>query len=69
MTLTALSTGKGMLNPVVALLNSGVMEYSPKHGKRFAEEVERWGRWVREEVSLSLASFHPDDPHGSIPIG
>lgn len=56
------------LNPVPVLLNKVVLEYVPRYGKRLAEEVKRWGQWVKEQAENELASFYPKDPDGATPI-
>jgi putative DNA methylase len=56
------------LNPVAVLLNKVVLEYIPKHGSRLAEEVRRWGAWVKDRAEEELAPFYPKDPDGAVPI-
>ncbi len=56
------------LNPIPVLLNKIVLEYIPKYGKRLAEEVRKWGDWIRTEAERELAKFYPDDPDGAKPI-
>jgi len=56
------------LNPVAVLLNKVVLEYIPKYGKRLAEEVRKWGEWVKNEAEKELAEFYPKDPDGATPI-
>lgn len=56
------------LNPVAVLLNKIVLEYIPKYGQRLADEVQKWGQWVKEEAEKELAEFYPKDPDGSKPI-
>lgn len=56
------------LNPVAVLLNKVVLEYIPKHGPRLAEEVRKWGEWVKKEAEKELDEFYPKDPEGSTPI-
>ncbi len=56
------------LNPVPVLLNKVVLEYIPKYGKRLAEEVRKWGEWIKKEAEKELAVFYPDDPDGATPI-
>src|SRR5580765_6715920 len=38
------------LNPVAVLLNKVVLEYIPKYGQRLADEVGKWGKWVKERA-------------------
>jgi adenine-specific DNA methylase len=56
------------LNPVAVLLNKVVLEYIPKYGQRLADEVRKWGQWIKEEAEKELAEFYPKDPDGSTPI-
>ncbi len=56
------------LNPVAVLLNKVVLEYIPKYGQRLADEVLRWGTWVKEQAEKELAEFYPQDPDGATPI-
>ena len=56
------------LNPVAVLLNKVVLEYVPKHGPRLADEVRRFGEWVRAEAEKELGAYYPKDPDGATPI-
>lgn len=56
------------INPVAVLLNKVVLEYIPKYGQTLADEVRKWGQWVKEEAEKELAEFYPKDPDGSTPI-
>lgn len=56
------------LNPIPVLLNKVVLEYIPKYGRRLADEVRKWGQWVKEQAEKELAPFYPKDPDGSTPI-
>jgi adenine-specific DNA methylase len=56
------------LNPVPVLLNKVVLEYIPKHGKRLADEVRKWGDWIKREAEKELAEFYPKDSDGATPI-
>jgi putative DNA methylase len=56
------------LNPVPVLLNKVVLEYIPKYGIRLAEEVRKWGAWIKQEAEKELAEFYPKDPDGATPI-
>lgn len=56
------------LNPVAVLLNKVVLEYIPKYGQKLADEVRKWGEWIKIEAEKELAEFYPTDPDGSIPI-
>jgi putative DNA methylase len=56
------------LNPVAVLLNKVVLEYIPRYGQRLADEVRKWGQWIKEQAEKELAEFYPNDPDGAIPI-
>jgi putative DNA methylase len=56
------------LNPVAVLLNKVVLEYIPKYGQRLADEVRKWGQWIKAEAEKELAEFYPKDPDGATPI-
>ena len=56
------------LNPVPVLLNKVVLEYIPKYGQRLADEVRKWGEWIKREAEKELAEFYPNDADGSTPI-
>ncbi|HYV39722.1 MAG TPA: DUF1156 domain-containing protein [Gemmataceae bacterium] len=56
------------LNPVAVLLNKVVLEYIPKYGQRLADEVRKWGKWIKEQAEKELALFYPKDPDGATPI-
>ena len=50
------------LNPIPVLLNKVVLDYIPKYGQRLADEVRRWGQWIKEQAEKELAEFYPKDP-------
>ena len=50
------------------MLNKVVLEYIPKYGQRLADEVRKWGEWIKREAEKELAEFYPKDPDGSTPI-
>ena len=56
------------LNPVPVLLNTVVLDYIPKYGRRLADEVRKWGRWIKQESERVLAEFYPKDVDGSTPV-
>ena len=56
------------LNPIPVLLNKVVLEYIPKYGQRLADEVRKWGVWIKQEAEKELAEFYPKDPDGGTPI-
>jgi adenine-specific DNA methylase len=56
------------LNPVAVLINKVVLEYIPKYGQRLADEVRKWGEWIKREAEKELAEFYPKDADGATPI-
>src|SRR5438093_6692742 len=56
------------LNPVAVLLNKVGLEYIPKYGQKLADEVRRWGKWIKEQAEKELAEFYPKDADGATPI-
>ena len=56
------------LNPVAVLLNKVVLEYIPKYGRRLADEVRKWGEWIKREAEKELAEFYSKDADGATPI-
>ena len=56
------------LNPIPVLLNKVVLEYIPKYGQRLADEVRKWGAWIKAEAEKELGDFYPKDADGATPI-
>lgn len=56
------------LNPIPVLLNKVILEYIPKYGQRLADEVQKWGEWVKREAETELAEFYPKDRDGAVPV-
>jgi putative DNA methylase len=56
------------LNPVPVLLNKVVLEYIPKYGQRLADEIRKWGEWIKREAEKKLAEFYRKDADGATPI-
>jgi len=56
------------LNPIPVLLNKVVLEYIPRYGQRLADEVRKWGQWIKQEAERELAEFYPKDADGATPI-
>jgi adenine-specific DNA methylase len=56
------------LNPVAVLLNKVVLEYIPKYGQQLADEVRKWGKWIKKEAEKELAQFYPIASDGATPI-
>ena len=56
------------LNPVPVLLNKVVLEHIPKYGKQLADEVRKWGEWIKCEAEKELSEFYPKDQNGATPL-
>ena len=56
------------LNPIPVLLNKVVLEYIPKYGQQLADQVQKWGGWIRSEAEKELHNFYPADKSGATPI-
>ncbi|MEW6680707.1 MAG: DUF1156 domain-containing protein, partial [bacterium] len=55
-------------NPVAVLILKVLLEYIPKYGHKLADEVKKWGEWIKKEAEKELSEFYPKDLDGSIPI-
>jgi len=56
------------LNPVAVLLNKVVLEFIPEYGEWLADEVRRWGEWIKKRAEKELSEFYPKDEDGATPI-
>lgn len=56
------------LNPVAVLLNKVVLELFPKYREQLAQEVRKWGEWVREDAQRQLSEWYPKDKDGATTI-
>jgi len=56
------------LNPIPVLLNKVVLEYIPKYGQKLADEVRKWGQWLKDKAQEELGQYYPADEDGSTPI-
>ena len=56
------------LNPIPVLLNKVVLEYVPRYGRKLADEVRKWGEWIKNEAEKQLGPFYTKDPGGGTPI-
>ena len=56
------------LNPVAVILNRVILQYVPRYGQRLADEVRKWGEWVKEEAERELTEYYPKDADGATPI-
>ena len=50
------------LNPIPVLLNKVVLEYIPKYGPRLADEVRKWGEWIKKEAETNSQSSTQKTP-------
>ena len=50
------------LNPVAVLLNKVVLEYIPKYGQQLADEVRKWGEWIKQEAEKELGRVLSEGP-------
>jgi adenine-specific DNA methylase len=55
------------LNPIAVLLNRVVLEYIPRHGEGLAEEVRKWGQWIKKEAEKNLAGLYSRQVGGARP--
>lgn len=56
------------LNPIPVLLNKVMLEYIPKYGQRLADEVQKWGEWIKQQAEAELLEFYPNDLNGAKPV-
>jgi putative DNA methylase len=56
------------LNAVPVLLNKVLLQYVPRYGQQLADEVRRWGAWLKEQAQRELSKFYPKDEDGATPI-
>ena len=47
---------------MAVLLNKVVLEYIPKYGQRLADEVRKWGQWVKERGREGACRVLPEGP-------
>jgi len=51
-------------NPVAYLILKATLEYPLKYGERLVRDVEKWGKWLLENVKKELAEYYPRHPEG-----
>jgi putative DNA methylase len=56
------------LNPIPVLLNKVMLEYVPTYGAQLAQEVRKWGDWIKTEAQREIGHVYPKDPDGGMPI-
>ncbi len=47
------------LNPVAHIIQLCTLVYPQKYGKKLADEVEKWGNWVIENVRAEIGDLYP----------
>ncbi len=52
------------LNPVPVLLNKVMLEYIPKYGRRLADEVHKWAKWIYTQLENELQEYYPATSEG-----
>ncbi len=57
------------LNPVPILLNTVLLDYIPRFGRKLGERIQEWGDWIKEELVAELASLYPNESADSSPVG
>jgi putative DNA methylase len=50
------------LNPVAHIIELCTLVYPQKYGKKLADEVEKWGKWVIENVRAEIGDLYPGIP-------
>ncbi|MFZ1026982.1 MAG: DUF1156 domain-containing protein [Limnoraphis robusta] len=48
------------LNPVAHIIELCTLVYPQKYGKKLADEVEKWGNWVIENVRKEVGDLYPN---------
>lgn len=56
------------LNAVPVLLNTVLLQYIPRYGQQLADEVRKWGAWLKGQAETELSKFYPKDEDGGTPI-
>lgn len=56
------------LNPVAVLLNKVMLEHIPQFGHHLAENVRKWGKWLKQEAERKIGDCYPRDADGATPI-
>ena len=56
------------LNPVAVMLNKVILDYIPRYGQCLADDVRKFGSWVKDQATKELMNFYPKDLDGKTPI-
>jgi putative DNA methylase len=54
------------LNPVAHIIELCTLVYPQKYGKKLADEVEKWGKWVIENVRAEIGDLYPPIKVGEV---
>ena len=54
------------LNPVAHIIELCTLVYPQKYGYKLADEVEKWGNWVIENVRREIGDLYPHIKVGEI---
>jgi len=54
------------LNPVAHIIELCTLVYPQKYGKKLADEVEKWGKWVIENVRAEIGDLYPTIKVGEV---
>lgn len=54
------------LNPVAHIIELCTLVYPQKYGKKLADEVEKWGDWVIENVRAEIGDLYPPIKVGEV---
>ncbi|PSB15315.1 DUF1156 domain-containing protein [Phormidesmis priestleyi ULC007] len=54
------------LNPVAHIIELCTLVYPQKYGKKLADEVEKWGNWVIEQVREEIGDLYPPIKIGEV---
>lgn len=56
------------LNPVAHIIELCTLVYPQKYGKKLADEVEQWGKWVIEQVRAEIGDLYPPIKVGELAL-
>ena len=51
-------------NPVAYIILKAVLEYPLKYGQRLVKDVEKWARWLLQQLRNELQPYFPRHPRG-----
>ncbi|XHX78985.1 MAG: DUF1156 domain-containing protein [Stenomitos frigidus ULC029] len=54
------------LNPVAHIIELCTLVYPQQYGKKLADEVEKWGKWVIEQVREEIGDLYPPIKVGEV---